>query len=568
MSPVLHVLALGLIGVGVLFRLLMATYGQPFVSDEVGVVDHALRLFADGPNPHWFLYPSLHLYAVAASEGALFGARWILGLSPTPDAFADWYFTDPRGVYVAARVWSVVAGSATLWVVYQLGVRLASPLVGLWAAVFLAVSPMHIYYSAIAKPDACMVLAMQVAGWLAVRFVQGEGRGLPWGVAVLGGLGATIKYPGGAAWFAAPVAMALRLHQGRPNVWTLLKNSMLLAVAAVLTFFSGTPFALVEPELVKRDLGGIFQTAQQGYPGMEGITTWGMYLGDALPHALSFAILALAALGLVGLIVSDWRSTVVAVTPAAAYAVPTFAATLAQFGFVLPLLPTICLCAGKGFEVMRSPLPWSAGQRLAVPGVLILAFVSTPFLTSLCDQVRVQRLTTQDVTAEWIREHVPPGARILGTATGISLPLTSERLSELLAEATSDRPAGGARIRFLQRMSSPGSGYFFYDMQGYVPKSKTGIPQLMEYDPEWITAHGFQYVVESEWKMKRFFRAPERYPLPFRFQRWLADKGELVFTTHPGSRGWVDWRDNPMRLREIEPWCGVSGGEFRIYRIK
>lgn len=568
MSPVLHVLALSLIGVGVLLRLLMATYGQSFVSDEVGVVDRALRLFADGPNPRWFLYPSLHLYAVALSEGVLFGVRWILGLSPTPDAFADWYFTDPQGVYVAARMWSVAAGSATLWVVYQLGLRLASPKIGLWAAVFLALSPLHIYYSAIAKPDASMVLAMQTAGWLAVRFVQGEGRGLPWGSAILGGLGATIKYPGGAAWFAAPVAMALRLYQGRPNVWTLLKNSMLLAVAAVLTFFAGTPFALVEPEAVKRDLGGIFQTAQQGYPGMEGITTWGLYLGDALPHALSFAILALAVLGLVGLVVSDWRSTVVAVTPAAAYAVPTFAATLAQFGFVLPLLPTVCLCAGKGFEVMRSSLPWSAGQRLAVPGLLILAFVSTPLLTSLCDQVRAQRPTTQDVTAEWIREHVPTGARILGTATGISLPLTPERLSELLAEAIRERPSGGARIRFLQRMTPSGSGYDFYEMQAYEPMSRTGDPRLVEYDPEWITAHGVQYVVEGEWRMKRFFRAPDRYPLPFRFQRWLADNGELVFTTHPGSRGWVDWKDNPMRLREIEPWCGVSGGEFRVYRIK
>lgn len=121
---------------------------------------------------------------------------------------------------------------------------------------------------------------------------------------------------------------------------------------------------------------------------------------------------------------------------------------------------------------------------------------------------------------------------------------------------------------FLQRMTPPGSGYDFYDMQAYEPMSRTGAPRLVEYDPEWITAHGFQYVVESEGSMKRFFRAPERYPLPFRFQRWLADNGELVFTTHPGSRGWVDWKNSPMRLREIEPWCGVSGGEFRVYRIK
>ena len=69
-------------------------------------------------------------------------------------------------------------------------------------------------------------------------------------------------------------------------------------------------------------------------------------------------------------------------------------------------------------------------------------------------------------------------------------------------------------------------------------------------------------------KMGRFFRAPERYPLPFRFQQWLEDHGELVFTTHPGSRGLQDWKGAPARIRALEPRCGFEGGELRIYRIK
>lgn len=568
LSRGLRLLAVGLLAAGILSRILFALHRLPINVDEANVIDHALRLFAEGPNPRWFHYPSLYLYAVALSEGALFSVRWVLGLSPTPDAFADWYFTDPRGVYIAARMWSVAAGVATLWVVYQLGTRLASPKAGLWAAVFLAVSPMHIYYSAIAKPDAAMVLAMHIAGLLAVRYVQDRPAGLPWRSAMMGGLGATLKYPGGAAWFAAPVALFLNRSVHRTGGWTRLKDVALLGLVAVVVFFIGTPFALFEPELVLRDMGGHVQTAAQGLPGMEGVTTWRLYLGNALPYALSLPILGLAAWGVVALLRRDWRSTVVALVPACAYAVPTFAASLAQFGFVLPLVPALCLCAGEGVVAGLSLLPPSVGGRALFQGAVILLCVALPLDASFCQLVRAQRLTVQERTAIWVREHLPAGSRIFGTATGMTLPLTPDRLAELLAGATRDRPAGGARMRFLQRTAAAGTGYDFYDMDAYEPTSNTGTPRLLEYDPGWITGNRFQYVVDSEVKMRRFFGAPERYPLPFRFQQWLAVHGELVYTTHPGSRGWVDWRDNPMRLREIEPWCGVSGGEFRVYRIK
>src|SRR5438132_7494439 len=525
MNGPLRVLAVGLLVLGVGLRLLLATHRLPLNIDESNVVDRALRLFSEGPNPRWFHYPSLFLYAVALSEGVLFSFRWMLGFSPTPEAFVDWYFTEPLGVYMTARVWSLGAGIATLGLVYLLGKRLAAPQVGLWAAAFLAVSPMHIYYSAIAKPDAAMVLAMYAAGVLAVGYLREPRSAAPWGAAIMGGLAAAVKYPGGAAWVAAPVALFFAPSSGRCVVLIRMVQLALLGLLAAAVFVAGSPFFVVEPALVRRDLGGHALTAMRGLPGMEGITTWDLYLGNALPYALSYPLLGLAAWGIVVLLRQDWRGTVVALAPAAAYAVPTFAASLAQFGFVLPLVPALCLCAGAGLDVLSSALSRDPWKRLVVQGSLALICIGSPVSSSVCEIVRAQRPTAQELTALWIREHLPAGSRILGTATGISLPLTSERLTELLAEATQDRPAGGARMRFLLRTTPPGNRYAFYDMQGYEAGSKTGEPRLLEYDPEWITRRGFQYVVDSEEKMRRFFGAPDRYPLPFRFQRWLAEIG-------------------------------------------
>src|SRR5438132_5897563 len=568
MNGPLRVLAVGLLVLGVGLRLLLASHRLPLNIDEANVVDRALRLFAEGPNPRWFIYPSLFPYTVALSEGVLFGLRCMLGLSPTPEAFVDWYFTEPLGVYMAARIWSIGAGAATLGLVYLLGKRLASPQVGLWAAAFLAVSPMHIYYSAIAKPDAAMVLAMYAAGVLAVGYLQEQRSAAPWGAAIMGGLAATLKYPGGAAWVAAPVALFFAPSSGRCVVLIRMVQVALLGLLAAAVFVAGSPFFVVEPALVRHDLEGLVQTSLRGLPGMEGVTTWDLYLSRALPYALSYPLLGIAAWGVVVLLQQDRRGTVVALAPAVAYAVPTFAASLAQFGFVLPLVPALCLCAGAGLDALSSALSRVPWKRLVVQGSLALLCIVSPVFASVCEMVKAQRPTAQERTAQWIREHLPVGSRILGTATGISLPLTGERLNELLAEATQDRPTGGARMRFLLRTTPSGKGNAFYDMQAYEAGSKTGDPRLLEYDPEWITRRGFQYVVDSEEKMRRFFGAPERYPLPFRFQRWLAEHGELLYTTHPGSRGVSDWMDNPDRVRALEPRCGFQGGELRIYRIK
>jgi len=557
-----RVLVLSVCVAGVLIRALMATYHLPMNSDEANVVDRALRLFEEGPNPRWFVYPSLHLYAVALGEGLLFSARWVLQLSTTPAAFADWYFGDPQWVLVAGRTWSLATGVATLVLVYKLGTTLSSPSVGLIAAAFLAVSPTHIYYSAIVKPDAAMVLAMYSAALLGVNYLRSSRQNWPWGVGVLGGLGATLKYPGGAGWFSAPVAILLRSGSARNR----LSAIIFLGVLAVIVFFAGTPFALVEPHLFFRDLAMLAHVAAHGQPGMEGLTAWNWYVPNILPVSLSLPLLFFSAFGLVSLVLRDWRSSAVVLAPALVYAMPTFSSTLVSFGYVVPLLPILCICAAQGVEICLAYLRPNRFRTGYMTAILFLC-VASPVQNSVCAAMRTQGATTQELMASWIHENVRPGARILGLASEVSLPLTPDRLDQLLDEARRVRPGGGARMRFLERTTPHGTGYDFYDMEGIQPMSRTGELRVLEYDPMWITDHRFEYVIESEKNMRGFLRAPERYPLPFRFQAWISTHGELLFTTHPGSRGFPDWQDDSKPMRDREPWCGLNGEELRIYRI-
>jgi hypothetical protein len=61
MSTPFRVLAVALLFLGIVLRLVFASHSHPINIDEANVVDRALRLFAEGPNPRWFTYLSLFL---------------------------------------------------------------------------------------------------------------------------------------------------------------------------------------------------------------------------------------------------------------------------------------------------------------------------------------------------------------------------------------------------------------------------------------------------------------------------------------------------------------------------
>jgi len=568
MSHLLKVLALSVIAVGLSLRLLLSAHPLLLDTDEVAIVDHALRMFNEGPNPRYFIYPTLFIYLVAFSEAIVFGVCWLWGITPTPASFADWYFTDPRYVYWTARLWSVAAGSATLVLVYYLGRLLWSTQAGLWAAAFLAASPMHIYYSAIAKTDAAMVFAMQLAVLLAVRYHSERRLGLQVGSAALSGCSASLKYPGGAALFAAAVALLLNpVSRGR-SLGLRLRDLGLIGVIATAVFFAGSPFVLLDPEKFHLDMMIHLHIGTHRLPGTEGDMVWVLYWWRYLPEALSFPILGLAMWGAVCMFRQDWRTTVIVLVPIAVYIIPLFVAAYARAGYLLPLLPTLCVCAGIGLERCRLEVSGALRFQPVLRGGVAILCVSSSLYAAICSQIRVTRGTTPEQTAGWIREHLPPGSRIFGTAAGMTLPLTDERLAELLAESTKDRPAGGARMRFLQRTTPTGTGYAFYDMDKYVVTSRTVELRHLELNPEWIMMKGIQYVVIREESLRGFLMAPDRHPGPMQFLRWVEDHGKLLFTTHPGSHGYTDWRGEPAPARALEPRCGWMGGELRVYQIK
>ena len=72
----------------------------------------------------------------------------------------------------AGRILSVVAGTLTILVIYELGKRLMGPGVGLLAAALLAISPVHIWYSQEARTYPVVALLVALSYLALIAFHQ------------------------------------------------------------------------------------------------------------------------------------------------------------------------------------------------------------------------------------------------------------------------------------------------------------------------------------------------------------------------------------------------------------
>ncbi|HEY3566309.1 MAG TPA: glycosyltransferase family 39 protein [Thermoanaerobaculia bacterium] len=140
--------------------------------------------------------------------------------------------------YLICRLFSVLYGTLSLWVLFLIGRRLYSPGVGLLAAAVLAAFGRHVLSSTEFKPDILVIFLVTLTFWwtLSAAFRPTLRRFLLVGVGV--GLGVSTKYTGIAG--ALPLTAAV-LTEGRRDrrQWLWL---VLAGVASVVTFLILNPF--------------------------------------------------------------------------------------------------------------------------------------------------------------------------------------------------------------------------------------------------------------------------------------------------------------------------------------
>jgi hypothetical protein len=397
-------------------------FGLPFVyhPDEFQHVETGLNVLGGDWNPHRLNNPTLFKYGLAAEYALVYKAGRLAGTMPPMPEFKRAWRADPSFFYLLGRLTVALLGALTVPALYWLGRMAYNRRIGLLAATFLTVSFIHLRESHFAVSDVPATLGVVLALALAVRVLNRPGlaRCLVAGLAV--GLAASTKYTAGLALVSSGLAYMLanparRLH--------LAPGPALGGLAATAVgFLAGTPYAVLDREMLLDDLQALVRDGSQGYKGLilDPDGGWLFYL-KTLDWGLGPGLFALALLGLAYALYRHRREDLVlAAFPVVLYLF--IGRQLMFFGrFILPAVPVLLLLAARLLVEATDRVPWPDRQRRLLLVTLTAIVLAQPAFSSLRFDVLLTRTDTRTLARDWIVANLLPGVRIAAEPYGPQL---------------------------------------------------------------------------------------------------------------------------------------------------
>lgn len=399
-------------------RFVGLNFGFPLLlhPDEPTAVRRALLFFRDGLNPRWFSMPSFYLYLLHFS----YRLYWAVSTLFESPALLPHLRPDRLPFYLIGRAWAALAGTATVWVVYRAGKQLYSRRAGLWAAFLLAVVPLHLIHSHYATVDVPVTFLVTLSFLFSASIISRRRLADYLAAGAAAGLAAAAKYNGSFALFPLLAAHFLRPRAVAPGPRRPLDPFLPAALAAaLLVFFLATPYAVIETKQLYSDL-----RAQSNYLVRTG---HGPIFIDTEPGALYNLLYVLyyaggpvfwmlSAVGFAAALVGRRRADWLILSFAAPYFILISIPNVKFSRFFIPLLPFLCLWAGRLFDLRLYRRTGALALRTAAVlcclwlGVQAIAYTAVLARTDIRVEAR-----------DWLEENLRRPSRIglIKTETGL-----------------------------------------------------------------------------------------------------------------------------------------------------
>ncbi len=407
---------------GLALRLYGIHYGLPHLydSDEPDIVHRSIVILATRDfNPHWFGHPGTPaIYLVSALYAVLYIAGFVAGAFANTADFRVLYYTDPTLFYLSGRILFALIGTSTVLLLYSVARRLFNPRTGLIAAAFLALSPLHVYYSKLIRSDILMTFLVLVTFRFCLQILERRTWSSYALTGFFAGLSIATKYPSAILLVSIITAYVFN------RVWKDYSKLLVSGSACLFGIFAGSPFLFLDYRTAMSNLFTENRSIHLSATGEGWIRNLIWYVHEGLGNALSTSGLILAAIGIILCLVSRKKEKWLMLVFPVGFLFFMASLSLRWTRWMIPVIPFLCVLAGLGFEEIVAYI----GRRLHawagyVAGfVLLLSFVA-PLLKA--DIVRGHEMSGKDtrtVAREWILEHIPKGSRILMETYGPELP--------------------------------------------------------------------------------------------------------------------------------------------------
>lgn len=230
-------------------RLWGIDFGLPYPHsrpDEDAISAIAGSFRTGNMHPEAFNYPALFMLAVAAVLRVLPGAERLLHKAMPfhflPLLEGEWSTTRN---YMVARLLSAVAGIASVWVIFRIGLRLFDRTAAVAASALLAVAFLHARDSHYGVTDVPMSFMVMLAFLYAVRLFESGARRDLVIAGLLAGLATSTKY--NAALICLPGLFAvLCCVPANKSMRARLQDAVILLALMATVFVCTSPYSLLD----------------------------------------------------------------------------------------------------------------------------------------------------------------------------------------------------------------------------------------------------------------------------------------------------------------------------------
>jgi hypothetical protein len=460
----------------------------------------------------------------------------LLNLLSFPPYFDLSGATSQTVFFVLGRLTSALLGTATAIPVYLIGKGLWSKKVGLVAALFLALSFLHVRNSHYGVPDVAGTFFVAMTAYFCT-LLSPDSRlryyvlaGTFAGLAISDRLTTLLLFVPIVLYHAFPVGTEARagftvLGQGSPQspgklfrqyisrTWRWFWADVLTWRLVLVFAVAGLAFLVSKPQLIMSPLDyarGVYHQLRLGRFGgfgrhqVDSALGWIFYL-KTLRWGIGDLLLVLSIGGIIMPFIHRSRQVVFL------FSFPLlYYAYMGKTGHVfaryaMPLLPFLALAAAGFlcFALSRLRVPRRYAVLLTVGAIVVI--VAQPVYSSLRHDLLLTRKDTRTIAKEWIEEHIPEGSSI-----------ALEWHTPPLATATNPVPMSTRTYRIM--------GTSVY-----------GLSELGEHSLEYYEQQGVEYLISSSFISDIHMVIPEEDLAKRAFYESLDEEAELMAEFRPYS---------------------------------